>query len=109
MYLLEQYDTAIQYIDEALEIARNMENVRAEAVLLSNLGEIVERQGDLEKALHLYRKAMTLTIDTDNKDKEIGYRANMGRAQVLLGAYDRAVDCLEQLIGLLPQKTCLII
>jgi tetratricopeptide (TPR) repeat protein len=105
LYLLEQYDRAVQYIEEASEIARNTENVRAEAVLLSNLGEIVERQGDLEKAFHLYQKAMTLSIETENKDKEIFYRANMGRAQVLLGAYDRAVDCLEKLIDVLPQKT----
>jgi tetratricopeptide (TPR) repeat protein len=105
LYLLEQYDRAVQYIEEASEIARNTENVRAEAVLLSNMGEIVERQGDLEKAFHLYQKAMTLSIETGNKDKEIFYRANMGRAQVSLGAYDRAVDCLEGLIDLLPQKT----
>jgi DNA-binding SARP family transcriptional activator len=108
LYLLEQYDTANQFIEEALEIARNTENVRAEAVLLSNLGEIVERQGDLEKAFHLYQKAMTLSIETDNKDKEIVYRANMGRAQVLLSAYDVAVDRLEKLIGLLPPKTRLL-
>ena len=104
-YLLERYETAVQYIDDALEIARNMENVRAEAALLSNLGEIVERQGDFEKAFHLYHKAMILAVETDNKDKEIVYRANLGRAQVLLGAYDRAAETLEGLISSFPQKT----
>ena len=106
-YLLEQFEIAVRYIDEAMEIARNMGNIRAEAALLSNLGEIIERQGDFEKASRLYQKAINLSIETGNKDKEITYRANMGRAQVLLGAYDAAVDSLEELISLLPQNSYL--
>ena len=96
------------YNNEALKIARKVENPRAEAALLSNLGELVERQGDFEKALQLYQNAINLSDETGNKDKEIGYRANLGRAQVLLGAYDQAVETLEGLISSLPQKTYLL-
>jgi tetratricopeptide (TPR) repeat protein len=106
--LLEQYEKAIQYNDEALKIARKVENSRAEAALLSNLGELVERQGDFEQAFDLYKKAISLSNKTVNKDKEIVYRAKMGRAQVLLGAYDQAVETLEGLINSLPQKTYLL-
>ncbi len=106
--LLEQYEKAVQYNNEALKIARKVENPRAEAALLSNLGELVERQGDFEKALQLYQNAINLSDETGNKDKEIGYRANLGRAQVLLGAYDQAVETLEELISSLPQKTYLL-
>ena len=106
--LLEQYEKAVQYNNGALKIAREMDNPRAEAALLSNLGELVERQGDFEKALQLYQNAINLSEETGNKDKEIGYRANLGRAQVLLGAYDQAVETLEGLISSLPQKTYLL-
>ncbi len=105
--LLEQYEKAIQYNDEALKIARKIENLRAEAALLSNLGELVERQGDFEQALQLYQNAIDLSKETGNKDKEIGYHVNLGRAQVLLGAYDQAVETLERLISSFPQKTYL--
>jgi tetratricopeptide (TPR) repeat protein len=91
-----------------LKLAREMGNLRAEAALLSNLGELFERQGDFEKALQLYQNAINLSKETGNKDKEIGYRANLGRSQVLLGAYDQAVETLEGLISSLPQKTYLL-
>jgi DNA-binding SARP family transcriptional activator len=107
-YLLEQYEKAVQYNDEALKLAREMGNLRAEAALLSNLGELFERQGDFERALQLYQNAINLSKETGNKDKEIYYRANLGRAQVYLGKYDQAVDCLEELLNMLPQKTHLI-
>ncbi len=107
-YLLEQYEPAVHYIDEALKIARELGNARAEAALLSNLGEITERQGDFEKALQLYQNAINLSKETGNKDKEIGYRANLGRVQVLLGAYDQAIDILEGLISSFPRKTYLV-
>jgi tetratricopeptide (TPR) repeat protein len=83
--LIEQYEIAVQYNREALAIARNIENLRAEAALLSNLGELVKCQGDYEKAFDLYQKAINLSNETGYKDKEIDYRANLGRAQVLLG------------------------
>ena len=105
--LLEQYEKAVQYNDEALKIVRETGNLRAEAALLSNLGELVERQGDFERALQLYQNAINLSKETGNKDKEIGYRANLGRVQVLLGAYDQAVETLEGLVSSLPQKTYL--
>ena len=73
--------------------------------MLSNLGELVERQGDFEQAFDLYQKALSLSKETGNKDKEFVYRAKMGRVQVLLGTYDQAVDTLEGLISILPQKT----
>ena len=76
--------------------------------MLSNLGELVERQGDFEQAFDLYQKAISLSNETGNKDREIVYRAKMGRAQVLLGAYGRAVDNLEGLLGSLPRKTYLL-
>ena len=107
-YLLEQYERAAQYNDEALKLAREMGNLRAEAALLSNLGELFERQGDFERALQLYQNAIDLSEETGNKDKEIYYRANLGRAQVYLGKYDQAVDCLEELLNMLPQKTHLL-
>ncbi|MCB8984909.1 MAG: tetratricopeptide repeat protein [Ardenticatenaceae bacterium] len=107
-HLLEQYETAVHYLNEALVIARKLANVRAEAALLSNLGEIVERQGDFDKAFQLFQEAMAISTETGNKDKEIVYCANLGRVQVLLGRYDQAVTCLVELIDVLPPESHLL-
>jgi Flp pilus assembly protein TadD len=58
----------MQYLDEALIIATTMGNVRAQAALLSNLGETVERQGDFEQARRLYQQAFSLAVESGNKD-----------------------------------------
>jgi DNA-binding SARP family transcriptional activator/Tfp pilus assembly protein PilF len=107
-YLLEQYDLAAQYLRQALAMARKERNAFAEAALLSNLGEILERQGDLAGAFELFQQALALSRQTGNRDKEMTYRLNLGRVQVLSGAFDRAVEDLEQVIAMLPQDAHLL-
>jgi DNA-binding SARP family transcriptional activator len=107
-HLLEHFDTAVKYIEGALAIARKLENVRAQAAALSNLGEIAECQGDYDKALQQFQTAIALSKENGNKDKEIVYRANLGRVQVLLGECENAEACLKGLIAILPQGSYLL-
>jgi tetratricopeptide (TPR) repeat protein len=107
-HLLDQYEASMQYLDEALIIATTMGNVRAQAALLSNLGETVERQGDFEQARRLYQQALTLAVETGNKDKQVVYQANLGRIQALLGYYDEAVARLMDVITALPPQAYLL-
>ena len=68
---------------------------------------VQETDRDFEKAIRLYQDATDFSKETGNKDKEIVYRANLGRAQALFGAYDQAADILEELLYSFPQKTYL--
>ena len=58
--LQRNYSKASEYYLRALPLARSVGDRRGEATLLSNLGFLREKQGDLEEAATLYEQAILI-------------------------------------------------
>jgi tetratricopeptide (TPR) repeat protein len=89
-YQLRNYDSAIEYIEKALQI--NPEDTGANY----NLGLAFKEKGELDKAIACYQKAVQL----DPNFADAYY--NSGTAFQEKGQYDEAVACYEKALRIDP-------
>lgn len=71
--VLQNCDSAYYYYNQSLELAKISNIIELELIALQNLSAVFQDQGKTDKAIELYKKALSIT---DN---------NMSKAQILLG------------------------
>ncbi len=69
------YSQALRYYQEALQIARELDNKTDEADFLSNMGIIYKRIGNLDKAINLFNEALQIDYQL-SREKEISKALN---------------------------------
>jgi eukaryotic-like serine/threonine-protein kinase len=101
---MRRFPEAQQYLDEALAIARQMENEMLESLALLNLGNIEIDNGHLDKALEYHRRSLDIEWDR-NEHTELAVRLNM-IADTLRkkGLYSDALVYLELAKGYLERS-----
>jgi tetratricopeptide (TPR) repeat protein len=87
---------AIRFLEQSLEIRREIGDSRGEAQAANNLADAYERLGRTEEAVDLLCRALEL-------NREVGYRfgegiamGNLGSTLLDLGRAEEAIDCLLQ-------------
>ncbi|MDY0296279.1 MAG: tetratricopeptide repeat protein [Acidobacteriota bacterium] len=85
----DSYDNALRYIDKGIEENRNF------APLHNLRGIVLEKQGNLEDALYHYKKALSFLTEED-----ANILVNVARTHHLLGQKKKAMDLLDQALGL---------
>lgn len=93
-----RYAEAMQAFNEAMWLARDLGDVRREAILSNNLGELGRRRGEYRKAMALFQHAAETARSIAYRTGEMTALNNMGVIRVYLGDFAPAEHQLRTLI-----------
>ncbi len=95
-YFLGEYQTAINYIEQALLIAREIGDRQNEGELLGNLGSVYSALGQYVTAIDYHKEALVIARRIGDRAGESSRLNNLGSAHHYLGRYAEAIDYYEQ-------------
>ena len=93
---LAEVAQAIEYFEQALVIAREIGDRRAEGAVLGSLGLANARLGEYEKAVGFYEKQLVISRETSDRHFEGNAFGNLGTAYLRLGNIPKAIEHFEQ-------------
>jgi len=95
-----QTEVANSKLQEALALAKQLEDPRVEAAAINGLGLIEEIRGDYAKAITLYQQALALRQSIGDELRAAGTLINLGNAYESLGDLASAISCHRQSLAL---------
>ena len=95
-----RYEKAAFYLLGALKLYRSVDNQQAVSKTLYTLGETVRLRGNPEKALPLYRQALTITDATGHEYDTLFFRTHLGAALNSEKQFDVAETELRRVVSL---------
>jgi tetratricopeptide (TPR) repeat protein len=93
---LGQYDTAIEYYQQALTIDREIGDLRGEGQDLGNLGNAYSALGQVEKAIEYNQQALEIDREIGDRFGEGADLGNLGLAYASLGQVEQAIMYYQQ-------------
>ncbi len=93
-----EYEEALKVYKEALEIAENINDMRAYARILNNMANIYEQTLDYENAIECYSKRAEISADLKDTDGQIKAYACLGSIFHLQGDLRKSISYYEQVI-----------
>ena len=95
-FVLGQHEQAIDLYEQALEIAREVEDHQGEGYVLNNLGNISSVLGQYDQSIDFYEQALEVACKMGDRRGEGDALDGLGNAYWLLGQYQQAIDLYEQ-------------
>ncbi|GAB5527911.1 MAG: hypothetical protein Roseis2KO_57830 [Roseivirga sp.] len=92
-------DSALHYLNIALDVSIAMNNKNYESFILENLGNTQSNQGDFAGALRSYLAAQKIYESTDQKDDLMDLEYNIGVLYKKIGEYEKALDSYMLALG----------
>ena len=93
-----EYDEALVLYKEALEIAERIDDMRAYARLLNNMGNAYESMFDFESAIGCFEKRAELATDLKDSDGQIKAYACLGSIYNLRGELRKSIMYYDKVI-----------
>ncbi len=93
---LRQYDEAIDFYEESLEILVEIGDRLREGNALGNLGNAYRNLGDYAKAIDYHKQALEISREIGDRRGEGSDLDGLGIASAILGDYTKAIDYYEQ-------------
>jgi tetratricopeptide (TPR) repeat protein len=90
------YEQAIDYQQQSLEIDHQIGDRNGEANSLCNLGIAYKSLGQYEQAIDFYQQSLHIQREIGNRSGEANSLGNLGIAYRSLGQYEQAIDYLRQ-------------
>ena len=100
---LGQYESAMDFYKQHLDIAHNVSDERGKATALGNLGRTYAAMGMPESAIDSYNLALTLFRELLDRRGEAAALGNLGAVYANLGQTKRAIDVYEQALTILEE------
>ncbi len=94
--ILGQVERAIRFYEQALAIARKIDDRLWEGAVLGNLGYTYYILGQVEQAIKLYEEALIIARETGDRQGESIWFGNLGDVYRVLGQIDQAISFHEQ-------------
>lgn len=86
-----EYDLAIEFYYQSLEIQREIGHRSGEASSLGGLGSVYNSLGEYQKAIKLYQQSLAIQREIGDRDGEGGSLCNLGNVYESLGQYQHAI------------------
>ncbi len=99
-YHVGEYQEAIKFYSQALDIDRENNNKGGEGVWLGNLGNAYYNFGQVEKAIEYYEKALAIAREIGDRRGEGNHLGNMGNAYSDLGQVEKAIEYYEKALAI---------
>jgi tetratricopeptide (TPR) repeat protein len=93
---LGEYQRAINFQQQSLEIQRELGNRQGEANSLGNLGGTYQSLGEYQRAIDFQQQSLEIQRKLGNRQGEAASLGNLGGAYQALGEYQRAIDFQQQ-------------
>lgn len=90
--ILGQYDTAINYLAQSLNLSREIGDRPGEVYSLTEIGKAYNAQGKYEIGMDYFNKTLTLSQEIDDRQGEATSFLNLGKAYESEGYYQQAID-----------------
>ena len=97
---LGQMDKAIEYIEQALAIHREIGYRRGEGYALGNLGVIYKDLSQMKKAVEYHEQALNINREIGDRQGEGYVLGNLGIAYEKLDRTDKALEYYEQALAI---------
>ncbi|MCF3643571.1 CHAT domain-containing protein [Planktothrix agardhii] len=95
-YKTSQYQAAIQSLETALNIFREIGDRNGEGKALIALGNAYSDLGQYQKAIEFYQQSLTIFREIGDRNIEGGALNNLGSAYNRLGQYQKAIEFFQQ-------------
>lgn len=89
---LNRYHKSIEYYEDALSIAEEMQDINLLSEVYGELGIVYKNQGNYAKSLEYYEKTLPLAIEIGDSSWIAACYANIGNVYRRLTKYSRALD-----------------
>ena len=93
---LGQYQRAINFHQQSLELAREISDQRGEANSLGNLGNAYDALGQYQQASDFHQQSLVIKREIGDCEGEAISLSNLGNAHRALGQYQRAINFHQQ-------------
>lgn len=93
--VLSRFDEAIIYLEQALQLARNLQRPEAEVVYLIRLGTAFHHSEQWEKAEAYFQEALPLTQQPTTHPWQDFVYQHLGKLRVEQGRYPEARRCIQ--------------
>jgi tetratricopeptide (TPR) repeat protein len=94
---------ALNYLDQALAIARETGNRRREGGVYENMAIAHGTLGDYPRSVECLKRAAVIAREIGDSAGEGGVLCNLGVAYAQLGDYSRAIDSAQAALAILEQ------
>ena len=98
-----QFQVAIQSLQQALTIYREIGDRQGEANSLSNLGIAYDFLGDYQKAIESHQQSLPIFQQIGDRQGEARSLNNLGIVYDFLGEYQKAIDYYQQSLHIFQQ------
>jgi len=100
---IDNYDEALKYLVEALEICDSTGTALAKAGILYQLGNLSIRLKNPQKAMDYYQQAYTIAEHAGKRSSAAYFLNNIGMAHLAFGQYNRALDCFQKSLSVFTE------
>ncbi len=97
------FETALDYVKQALTISQQTGNKAGEATTLSNISQFYHAQGDYETALDYLKQSLTISQQIGDKACEGATLNNISQIYKAQGDYETALGYLKQSLSICQQ------
>jgi tetratricopeptide (TPR) repeat protein len=95
-YSLGQYERAIAFYQQSLDIKKEIGDIQGESISLNNLGNSYYFLGQYERAIAFYQQSLDIKKEIGDIRGESSSLGNLGNAYYFLGQYQRAIAFYQQ-------------
>jgi tetratricopeptide (TPR) repeat protein len=92
------YDTALRYLDQSLQIQREIGDKAGLIPTLHNMAYIALQADDQKRAMDLWSEALTLALETKNAQGIFHVASTLGTLMAQSGAHDQAQQLLQMAV-----------
>jgi tetratricopeptide (TPR) repeat protein len=93
---LGQYQRAIEFHQQSLDIAREIGDRYTESTSLMNLGLVYLDQGEYPQAIEFFQQSLAISREIGDRNSQSLSLMNLGNAYNSLGEYQRAIEFCQQ-------------
>ncbi|MDD5090423.1 MAG: tetratricopeptide repeat protein [Candidatus Wallbacteria bacterium] len=94
-----EFGQALKAYQAAVKIAEKHELSKIRAIVLSNMGDLYFRMGDLNRAEQLYLDSLSLHSDDSDLLKKLHAECGCGRVMLVRGEYAKAFSVFEKVLA----------
>lgn len=99
-YIQNDFENALIFLNNSLELSRLQENTEGEASSLNRIGNTYQLLGEYDKALSFYSKAITINRALQNDQEIARTLTNLGSVYRLYGNYELAINQHLEALGI---------